>query len=82
MGGSAWGALLESAVAVVGSQAETSEAGKRGEGGAGRAGAMAFPLGGTSSRVDFSLQPSVVESDYKGTLYRCVVESKPITCHR
>jgi hypothetical protein len=63
-GASAWGALLESAVAVVGSQAETSEAGKRGEGGAGRAGAMAFPLGGTSTRVDFSLQPGVVESDY------------------
>jgi hypothetical protein len=63
-GGSAWGALLESAVAVVGSQAETSEAGKRGDRGAGRSGAMAFPLGGTSSRVDFSLQPGVVESDY------------------
>lgn len=63
-GTSTWGALLESAVAVVGSQSETSQVGKRGEGGAGKAGGMTFPLGGTSSRVDFSLQPGAVESDY------------------
>jgi hypothetical protein len=43
-GASAWGALLESAVAVVGSQAETSEAAKRGEGGAGRAEAMTLQV--------------------------------------
>jgi hypothetical protein len=62
-GSSGWGALLESAVAAVGSQSETSEVGKRGEGD-GKVGAMTFPLGGTSSRVDFSLQPGVVESEY------------------
>jgi hypothetical protein len=74
-GRSPWGALLESAVAVVGSQAEASEAGKRGEGGAGRSGVMTFPLGGTSSRVDFSLQPGVVESDYIRYVYQYVGRS-------
>jgi hypothetical protein len=60
---SGWSALLESAVAVVGNQSETSEVGKRGEGD-GKVGSMTFPLGGKSSRVDFSLQPGVVESEY------------------
>jgi hypothetical protein len=40
--------MLESAVAVLGSQAETSEAAKRGEGGAGKDEAMPFLLGETS----------------------------------
>jgi hypothetical protein len=60
---SGWGALLESAVSVVGNQSETYEVKKRGEGDE-KVGAMKFPLGGTSSRVDFSLQPGVVESEY------------------
>ena len=58
--GGGWGSLLESAVFAVGKQAETSATGKRGEGD----GALAFPLGGKSSRVDFCLQPGVVESEY------------------
>jgi hypothetical protein len=58
-----WGSLLESAVSAVGNQSDLSSTGKRGEGD-GRTGALTFPLGGTSSRVDFCLQPGVVDSEY------------------
>jgi hypothetical protein len=58
-----WGSLLESAVSAVGSQSDLSSTGKRGEVD-GKTGVLAFPLGGKSSRVDFCLQPGVVESEY------------------
>lgn len=58
-----WSSLLESAVSAVGSQSDVLSTGKRGEGD-GKVNVLAFPLGGTSSRVDFCLQPGVVESEY------------------
>lgn len=58
-GGGGWGSIFES---VVGNQqADVSSPGKkRSEGD----GAVTFPLGGKSGRVDFCLQPGVVESEY------------------
>jgi hypothetical protein len=73
---SGWGALLESAVAVVGNQSETYEVRKRGEED-GKVVAMTFPLGGRSSRVDFSLQPGVVETEYIRYVFR-YTESSPV----
>jgi hypothetical protein len=56
--GGGWGSLLGS----LGSQAvDSSTATKRGVEGAGT---VAIPLGGKSNRVDFCLQPYVIDSEY------------------
>lgn len=58
--GGGWGSLLESAVSAVGNQADASAANKRD----GDLPPLTFLLGGASRRVDFCLQPGVIDSEY------------------
>jgi hypothetical protein len=56
----AWGALLESAVTVL---AENADAAKSNSGEKGSK-VERFPLGGKSPRVDFALQPLMIDNEY------------------
>jgi hypothetical protein len=66
---SGWGALLDGAVALaVESTATPSSSSTEKSGGAvdrdGRPKAPVFPLGGRSPRVDYSLQPYIIDNEY------------------
>lgn len=62
---SGWGSLLETAVSALGTNDASSEAtGTKSEVGGSAKRPSAFPLGGKSSRVDFSLQTGVIDSEY------------------
>jgi len=79
---SGWGSLLESAASALGNDAASSEAtgGSKIEGGGIKL-PTSFPLGGTSynCRVDFSLQPGVIDNEYircvSSSFYRTVIET-------
>jgi hypothetical protein len=53
----AWGALLESAVTVLAENADAKSGEKGSE-------MERFPLGGKSPRVDFALQPLIIDNEY------------------
>lgn len=64
---SSWSILLDSAVTVLAPETEDSRAIDQTSGGDSRGGGpghLNFALGGTSERVDFSFQPSIIDHEY------------------
>jgi hypothetical protein len=55
-----WGALIDGAVAAL-AKAESATANSERDG---KTKAIVFPLGGRSPRVDFSLQPYIIDNEY------------------
>jgi hypothetical protein len=62
---SVWGSFLESAVNVIGNELDANAAAKKLKGGPqDLQDALKFPLGGKNSRVDYSLQPGIIDNEY------------------
>ena len=61
---SSWGNLLESAVSVLSETTTTMNDNSQTKAIKAREAPTTFPLGGKSSRVDFSLQPGVIDNEY------------------
>jgi len=75
-----WNSLVQSVVNVVAAEPDSSKNNIGSDPHGLKAGPLEFPLGGTSTRVDFTFQPGVVDNECKFD-YRSVVYLKLPTSH-